>query len=199
MEPTARPREALLRPVESLPGVLVHPAADRRLAAEQWLLSTLGDDARARARREWTDHRVAVLPLGTLVSAVRLPARLVLAVAGGRTPSADVDQFLAEVLDDGPVICDPRGLRYYALVPASMPATWRAAAEEWSSAEIECLGRGCYLGVPRLDVVDQDPRVGSYWSVPMESAARLCGPMAVARLIAAGWHELSGRDADEEA
>lgn len=189
MEPTARRRSAALRPVETSAGTIVHPAADRRLASEHWLLSTLPDHARDRARQEWTDYRVAVLPLGTLVSAVRLPARLVLAVAGGRITSGETDRFLAEALGGGPVICDPQGNRYYALVPASTPTTW--------SAEVDCLGRGSYLGVPRLDVTEYDPRVGMYWSVPMESAATLCGPLAVARLIAAGWHKLTRGDVEE--
>lgn len=198
MKPTARPTGAALRPVETGPGALVHPAADRRMAAEHWLLSTLPDHDRVKARTEWTHHRMTLLPLGTLVSAVRLPARLVLAVAGGRVPSRDVDQLLAEVLEGGPVICDPRSRQFYALVPASMPATWSMAAAEWRPAEVECLGRGSYLGVPRLDVTAPDP-LGSYWSVPMESAATLCGPLSVARLIAAGWHEISGRSDDETA
>ncbi|MDT3724886.1 hypothetical protein ROS62_08280 [Streptomyces sp. DSM 41972] len=199
MEPTARPRSAALLPVEGGRDVRVHLGAHRRLASEHWLLSTLPEYDRARARQEWTDHRIALLPMGTLVSAVRLPARLVLAVAGCRGVCGEVDRFLAEALEGGPVICDPNGRRFYALVPASMPATWRAAAEEWQSAEVECLGRNSYLGVPRLDVTEPDVRVGSYWSVPMSSAASLCGPLAVARLIAAGWHEVRGRGDCEEA
>jgi hypothetical protein len=100
---------------------------------------------------------------------------------------ADVDAFLDEVLDAGPVICDPRGPRYYALVPGSMPTTWRDAAEEWRPLGVECLGRGTYLGVPRVDIVEFDPHTFvSYWAVPMPSAAVLCTPLKVARLIAAG-------------
>lgn len=192
MEPTARPREGARRPVEAAPGVLVHPGADRRLATEHWLLSTLTDHARARARDEWTDHRLALLPMGTLLSAVRLPARLVLAVAGGRFPSTEVDRFLGEAFEGGPIICDPKGQRYYALVPARVPRTWHAAFDEWRSQEVDCLGRGTYLGVPRLDVTRCDETRASYWSVPMSSAATLCPPLTVARLIAAGAHLLAG-------
>jgi hypothetical protein len=196
MEPTAGQRTGALRPVESEPGVLVHSRADRELAAEHWLLST--HPAPEQARKEWSEPgRVALLPLGTLFSAVRLPGRLVLAVAGTLVP-ADVDAFLHEVLEGGPVICDAHGPRYYALVPASMPEKWHLAAADWRALGVDCLGRGTYLGVPRVDAVEFAPQTSaSYWSVPMSSAAVLCAPLAVARLIAAGERRLS-TEADRE-
>jgi len=164
--------------------VLVHSCAERELAIADWLLST--HPAPAEARREWAENKVVLLPLGTLCSAVRLPARLVHAVADCGDP-VDVDAFLDEVLDGGPVVCDPRGPRYYALVPGSMPTTWRDAAEEWGRLGVDCLGPGAYLGVPKVDVVEFDPRTfASYWAVPMPSAGMLCAPLKVARLIAAG-------------
>ncbi|MEV8245050.1 hypothetical protein AB0R01_14910 [Streptomyces rochei] len=173
-----------LPPVEASPGVLVHPASDRALATEHWLLATHREPRRARL--EWQEHQLAVLPLGALFSACRLPARLVLALAGGTGPSREVDAVLAEVLEGGPVICDPHGHRYYALVPATMPTSWRAAFRDWEPAGVEALGRGAYLGVPRVDLTAYDPRIrASYWSVPMTSAATLCAPLAVARLITA--------------
>ncbi|MEU9654180.1 hypothetical protein AB0E00_35530 [Streptomyces sp. NPDC048110] len=189
-----------LRPVESGPGVLVHPTADRRLATEHWLLSTLADQGRARARMEWQEHGVAFLPLGTLFSAVRLPQRLVLAVAGERKPSADVDAFLGEVLDGGPVISDPPNRRYYALVPATMPTTWHEAVDDWRVMDVDCLGRDTYLGVPRIDLTESDRATyATYWSVPMPSMATLCAPISVARFIAAGKFQLDKQnDADEE-
>ncbi|MFD5238036.1 hypothetical protein [Streptomyces tendae] len=178
-----------LEPVESAPGVLVHPAGDRRLAAEHWLLSTVRDPS--GARREWRQHGIALLPLGTLFSAVRLPQRLVVAVTGGAGPSDEVDAFLDEALGGGPVICDPRGHRYYALVPASMPTTWHQAADDWRVMEVDCLGRDTFLGVPRVDLVTFDQHTfAPYWSVPMPSMATLCAPLAVARLIAAGRYQL---------
>ncbi|MEV6614278.1 hypothetical protein AB0N31_10720 [Streptomyces sp. NPDC051051] len=187
-----------LSPVQTDPGVLVHPGADRRLATEHWLLSTLPKDARERARKEWGEHRIAMLPLGTLFSAVRLPAHLVYAVAGGTRPSREVDAFLDEALDGGPVICDPHGRRYYLIVPASMPRTWNEAVDDWRRRdhEVDFLGRESYLGVPRLDVTDPDPAIASYWAVPMSSAATLCAPLTVARLISAAVHML-GKGADD--
>lgn len=186
--------ERALRPVETGSGVLVHSSADRRLAAEQWLLST--HPAPSQARMEWTKAGVALLPLGTLFSAVRLPGRLI-AAAVGSTEDDAIGGLLEEALDGGPVICDPHGHRYYALVPGSMPARWTVAAEEWRPLDIACLGRGTYLGVPRLDHIDHDPETyASYWSVPMHSAASLCEPLHVARLIAVGSSRLR-RDAAE--
>ena len=164
--------------------MLVHSSADRQLAVEQWLLSTL--PARDRARMEWQEGRETLLPLGTLFSAVRIPQTLAHAIVGSLSHEA-MDAVLADALEGGPVICDPKGHRYYALVPGRMPETWIAAAEEWRELGVECLGRGTYLGVPPVKAVTLDPsRWVSYWAVPMPSAGELCSPLAVARLLAAG-------------
>ena len=188
-----------LRPVEAGPGVLVHPTADRRLAIEQWLASA-HIESPAQARRDWRRTGVALLALGTLFSAVRIPLRLALAPIGGVRPSAEADDFLAQVLEDGPVICNPAGRRYYALVPASMPTTWHQAADEWRTDEVDCLGRDTYLGVPRLDrTCLETASLDSYWSVPMASMGSLCAPLAVARLIAAGKHALSDDEDGDQA
>jgi hypothetical protein len=175
-----------LRPVEPEPGVLVHPAADRRLAAEHWLLSTLADPR--KGREEWKEHGVAMLPLGGLFSAIRLPGALVLAVTGAHSlPSVEIDALLAEALGGAPVICDPRHHRYYVLVPATVPTSWRAAVDDWRTDDVDALGRGTMLGVPKLSRT-QPRTFDSYWSVPMESAAALCPPLTVARFIAVGRH-----------
>ncbi|SOR81184.1 MULTISPECIES: hypothetical protein [Streptomyces] len=178
------------RPVEAAPGLLVHPTTDRRLASEHWLLSTLPALLRHRARLEWKQHHVAMMPLGTLFSAVRIPSRLVVALAGSSEADC-LDAFLAEALGGGPVISDPRFSRLYALVPARMSATLHQVADTWRALEVECLGRGSYLGVPRLDAVPREHAFACYWSVPMDSAAMLCSPLTVARLIAAGKHCLA--------
>ena len=173
------------------PGMLVHPAADRRLAAEHWLLSTLPEARRARARREWRDQGVAMLPLGTLFSAIRIPAELAIAATGARRSHTHANRHLADTLD-GPVICDPRGHRYYALDPASTPRTWHKEADDWRVADVDVLGRGTLLGVPPLDRTEFDPvTAASYWAVPMESMAVLCRPLTVGRLIAAGRDQLT--------
>ncbi|TVZ94271.1 hypothetical protein [Streptomyces sp. BK340] len=188
MKPTVEPGAAALHPVEREPGMLVRPGADRRLAVEHWLLSA--HPAPEQARLEWQEQKVALLPLGTLFSAVRIPGRLVFAAAG-TAEFGEVDAFLDDALDGGPVICDPRGLRYYALVPVRVPITWRQAADEWrATAAVELLGCGTYLGVPRVTEVDFDPwACVSYWCVPMSTA--LCAPLRVARLITAGQHVMA--------
>ncbi|MEU3346435.1 hypothetical protein ABZ723_15895 [Streptomyces sp. NPDC006700] len=203
MEPHPTPDRAL-RPVETQPGVLVHPAADRRLATEHWLLATAPTpEARSEARLFWKAYGTAALRLGTLFSAVRIPGHLVHAVAGCEYAedkfhehAQHVDEFLDQALDGGPVICDPRYRRYYALVPASMPTTWRLANDDWRVMDVDCLGRGCALGVPKVDAVDFNPATwDSYWSVPMSSPGALCAGLDVARLIAAARHQVAEPDA----
>ncbi|MFF0226145.1 hypothetical protein [Streptomyces sp. NPDC004629] len=180
-----------LPPVDAGPGVLVPTSADRQLATEHWLLATLDGPYRNRARLEWQEHGVALLPLGTLFSAVRLPGRLVEAAAGHPLAPADVDTYFAESLDGGPVNHDPHGQRYYALVPATMPATWKKEVDDWRVVDVDCLGRGTYLGVPRVTATRGAQVRASYWSVPIGSAALLCAPLTVARLIAGGRHRMS--------
>lgn len=177
------PHTSALAPVEPEPGVLVHSTADRRLAVEQWLLSTT--QQRETARQEWTDTGVALLPLGGLMSAVRLPGRLVLPLTDAdAAPSRELDAFLAEVLGEGPVICDPRSLAYYCLVPASIPQAWQDATPAWKPLDVGVLGRDAHLGVPRTDRAGLDPDTyAPYWSVPMPSMGVLCEPTLVARLI----------------
>ncbi|XUL90983.1 hypothetical protein ACQ86D_33770 [Streptomyces galilaeus] len=171
----------------------MHTSFERRLAVEHWLLSTVPGMGRDRARMEWREHAVTMLPLGTLFSAVRLPGDLVLAAACSGWDPEQVDAFLDETLDGGPVICDPHQRRFYVLVPASMPDKWRKAAEEWRPLGVECLGHGTILGVPRVDATESSADVyASYWSVPMSSAGVLCAAVDAARLIAAGQRELRG-------
>lgn len=182
--------ETVLHLVEAGPGVAVHTSFERRMAVEHWLLSTVPGRS-DRARMEWQQHAVTMLPLGTLFSAVRLPGDLVFAAARSSWNPGVLDAFLDEALDGGPVICDLQQRRYYALVPAGMPATWQTAAEEWKPLGVECMGRGWAVGVPRVDITEPNADLyPSYWSVPMPSAAMLCSPLHVARLISAGCHAL---------
>lgn len=188
-------RQRALRPVEVGSGVLVHTSADRQLATEHWLLAA--HPSPSQVREEWSQPGgVALLPLGTLFSAIRIPRRLVLSAANveeSRDHVAEVmiDHFLFEALHGGPVICDLHQLRYYALVPAGMPTKWRQAAADWRPLGVDCLSRGTLLGVPNVKAETPDPkRWQSYWAVPMDSPGELCEPLAVARLIAAGQRRL---------
>lgn len=182
-----------LRPVESGPGVLVHTAADRRLAVEHWLLAASNDQRKTRF--EWGEQGIALLPMGTLLSAVRLPMSLVAALGGAGMTAEELDALLAEVLDGGPVIADPRNRHYYALVPASMAKSWQSAADDWRGLGVDLLGRNHHMGVPCVDLDHRDKlSTRSYWAVPMESAAELCVPLAVARLIAAASNRLHERE-----
>jgi hypothetical protein len=179
--------------VEPEPSVLVHAGAPQRLAVEQWLLSTLDShQASGWARVQWTEMGMAMLPMGGLISAVRMPAHLVHALAQS-DEHATVDAFLAAVLGGGPVICCLHGgHRYYALVPGDMPTTWRGTVEGWQDLGVDCLGRDAYLGVPPVTRLAYDPGTwASYWSVPAASAGALCSPAAVARLIADGRQTLT--------
>jgi hypothetical protein len=181
--------EHALRPVQPQPGVLVHPTADRRLAVQQWLLaSTPFTD---RARREWRDSGVAMLPLGGIMSAVRIPGKVLAPLTGVATPD-EVDEYLRAALD-GPVICDPRAPWYYALVPGRTPSTWSRAVDEWREVDVVCIGRDSYLAVPRVEAT-APTTWRPYWSVPMESPGVLCEPLVVARLIANARHAMTEPD-----
>ncbi|MFF6825066.1 hypothetical protein [Streptomyces longwoodensis] len=188
-------------PADNQPGVTVHPGAERRLAIEHWLLSTLPNhQARAKARCQWSEHGLAMLPLGGLVSAVRIPAALVQALARTTILPA-TDTFLAGALEGGPVICAVHGgRRYYVLVPGRVPHTRHDLVAQWEHQDIECLGRGAYLGVPPAG---QDHYASatqaSYWSVPMESAGALCPPSTVAHFISAGVHALGQAEVESGA
>ncbi|MEU6915334.1 hypothetical protein [Streptomyces olindensis] len=130
---------------------------------------------------------MALLPLGTLFSAVRIPGRLVAALTGS-AEFPELDEFMHEALDGGAVICDPQYFRYYVLVPAGMPRTWSQAVDDWRGADVDCLGLGSFLGVPKVDAQACIRTHTPYWSVPMDSPATLCRPLRVARLIAAARH-----------
>jgi hypothetical protein len=176
----------------------VHLDADRRLAVEQWLLSTLADAERGQARDEWRAGRATMLPMGTLLCAVRMPARLVCAAAGQpEGPSPEVDAILDEVLA-GPVICDTRSHHYYALIGASAGALpkWQQPVRAWRHLGVAFLGRGSYIGVPRADRV-QPAAYTSYWAVPSPGIGLLCALQDVARLIAAGERALEAGDATD--
>lgn len=167
----------------------VHLGSDRRLTVEHWLLAALGEHGRDRARMEWQEQQVTLLPLGARLCAVRIPEHVVHALARTDHPQMGAE-YLKAALEDGPVIHDPRHRRYYILVPPSMSQTWRGALPDWRSLGVDVLGRGALLGVPRVDVGAADGW-SSYWAVPMPSAGILCDPMVLARMMATAMRRLA--------
>ncbi|MFJ2514713.1 hypothetical protein ACIQJX_34915 [Streptomyces griseoviridis] len=163
-----------------------------RCRAEEWLLSSLPAEAHRAARLDWERTGVAILPLGVLFSAVRLPDAIVGAFTGDQWDPQGQAAWLAEALEGGPVIADPRYHRWYALVPASVPTTWRDAVTDWRDQDVEVLGRGFHLGVPPLTATAYVSAGRSFWASPMSSAGVLCAPLTVARVIAAGIHAMGG-------
>lgn len=148
-------------------------ALDRAIA--EWLARA--HPAPDRVRTEWATQGVALLPLGERFAAVRMPADVVHAAVG----TVDRDKVavgLGESLG-GSIIYDRRvsGGTYYALIQGHAGLVW--AYEEIAT----CLGRGTYLGVPRLD---QQQPPGAYWVVPPRFEGDLCAPRAIIALVRAG-------------
>nr|WP_240982764.1 hypothetical protein [Streptomyces sp. S3(2020)] len=126
-----------------------------------------------------------MIPLGRTFDAVRLPGAIVHAAAQSNEPCT-IDACLAKYVC-GPVIHDPGGRRYYALVP---PGT----ALEWTAQGTKCLSQGTYLGVPRADHTELNERTwASYWSVPMPRPGHLCNPLDVLSLVTVG-HGFADKD-----
>ncbi|MFK4104520.1 hypothetical protein ACI2L1_31480 [Streptomyces sp. NPDC019531] len=138
----------------------------------------------AQVLLEWSEHGVALLPLGRSFAAVRLTEAL---VNGALRPDAPdlVAKALAERLD-GPVIHDYRtaGPTYYALIQ------WHAGLVWDYSETAPCLQSDTYLGVPRIG--RREPP-GTYWVVPPRYEGDLCRPQAVRDLIDAG-HQRVGEN-----
>uniref|UniRef100_UPI002F91484D hypothetical protein n=1 Tax=Streptomyces melanogenes TaxID=67326 RepID=UPI002F91484D len=147
-------------------------------AITDWLAAS--HDTPAQARREF-DTGIALLRTGTRFEAIRLPAPIVHAAAGGEDPDA-VAAFLAKVLPGGAVIHDAYGVGvwYYALVPPGTHTHWRTPGAE-------CLRPGTWLGVPRLDLT---ARPGPHWALPPRAVGSLCTAQAVADLVALGQNRL---------
>lgn len=143
-----------------------------------WLASA--HSAPAVVHREWGgDAGLALIPLGRRFEAVRIPESVARhALDSGDQPG--VTSGLARHLQGGPVIHDPGGQRYYALVPTGTALWWRAPAAK-------CLGEGTYLGVPRADLIEGDERTRcSYWAVPMAQPGELCRADDVLSLVMVG-------------
>ncbi|MFF3749838.1 hypothetical protein ACFYYH_05150 [Streptomyces sp. NPDC002018] len=150
-------------------------------AVARWLASSI--QTPDFAFDDWANGQPAVLRMGRIMDAVRMPQELVYAAIGSNTPAA-VSRALAEILR-GPVICHP-GQWLYALVP---PRT----AETWRSPHAVVRGSGGWLGVPRPDLTEPSA-VSTYWAVPLARTGNLCNPEAVAKLLADGQSCLEGTD-----
>ncbi len=161
----------------------MHSSRSRAFAAGAWLLVAAQDSKQAKAAWE-KPNGIALLRCGGIFGAVRLSTALVHAAAGTENTRA-VDAFLAEALHGAPVFMDQYAQWYYVLVPAST-----GMRSEWRSPRLppgaEFLGRDCFLGAPRPDVVSPTEGVRSYWCVPMEGPGMLGVPDAVSQLVAVG-------------
>ncbi|WP_326813868.1 hypothetical protein [Streptomyces sp. NBC_01763] len=167
----------------ALQEVLVHTRHEQQLAVSHWLLAAAQD--MKEARKEWAVAGIALLRCGGIFSAIRIPAEVVHA-AVGTEELHQVNAYLSAALMGGPVFVDVASRRYYVLVPASA-----AHQDVWKSRlvpEAECLGPGCFLGVPSPSATaPSDAR--SYWCVPMDSPGELCVPQAVTQLVMTGRYQ----------
>lgn len=147
-------------------------------AVEAWLASA--HPSPAAVCREWdSEAGLALVPLGRLFDAVRIPAAVVQR-AFRSCHGAVMHVRLADHLRGGPVILDAERRRYYALVAPGTAAWWRAPAAA-------CLGEGTYLGVPHPALTESDnPVLASYWAVPMTRPGQLCDAADVLALVMVG-------------
>ncbi|GAB2845959.1 hypothetical protein GCM10027074_11030 [Streptomyces deserti] len=148
-------------------------ALERAIA--EWLARS--HPAPEQVRREWAAQGVALLPLGGRFATVRMPSEVVHAAVRSKDRD-EVAVALGELLG-GSVIHDRRvaGGTYYALIEAH-------AGLVWAYGDIAtCLGRGTYLGVPRID--RQQPP-GTYWVVPPRYEGDLCAPRSIVALVEGG-------------
>ncbi|MGW2865263.1 hypothetical protein [Streptomyces sp. NPDC001205] len=149
--------------------------AARQAAVSAWLAGSLNRPH--NACQEWQESHVAVLALGRRFSAVRLTEKLVYAVAAAEGTTAATATTVLRTLN-GPVIHDPYGHRYYALVPSSPGSDLGPYAKH--------LGLGHYVGVPRVGDCEPGGSHASYWAVPMRAPGDLCDPARLVRLIETG-------------
>lgn len=128
---------------------------------------------------DWRNRRHTMLPTGIRFDAVRITPELVHAAVDS-VDQEPIAKALTNALQ-GAVIRDP--CWYYALVPPQTSETWRCPLAQ-------CRGRGTWLGVPRLELVEP---LGLHWCVPMAYAGQLCEPADVAGLIELGHERLTAR------
>lgn len=143
-----------------------------------WLADSYGQPEQVRA--EWRDRGVALIPIGRIFDAIRLPEPVVFAATDTEEQDYEhADAALAECLG-GPVIHDGHGRNYYAIVPAGTVAEWR-----YSGLGVECLGPETHFGVPAVDIQGYDPTHPNYWAT-LGGPSRYCAPESVALLVCLG-------------
>lgn len=158
---------------------LAHSLTEAERAISGWLAGSLNRPQ--EAWNQWEDGPIAMLALGRLFSAVRLADELVYAVAVGEGATVVLRACLR-----GPVIHDPRGRRFYALVPPSPPPP---SLGPYATH----LGLGHYRGVPRIGDNEPDGTHASYWAIPMSAPGALCDPVRLNEMIEAGTATLDGQ------
>ncbi|WP_431993379.1 hypothetical protein [Streptomyces albogriseolus] len=177
----AAPDPADGEPGEEAGGVLeasgLTTVPERQFAAMSWLLGAAVD--RDLARVQWDEQGIALLCCGGILSAVRIPARLVWAAV--KTDQLEkVDAFLGEWFDGGAVFMDLRSQQYYALVPGT--ADWPLNDRDFPG--VQCLGRDNFLGVTASRLTTPEGR--AYWCLPMQSPGDLCYLDEVEALVRTG-------------
>lgn len=149
----------------------------------EWLASSHAQPEQVRTA--WREHGIAVLPIGSLFDAIRLPEELVHAAVGDRALGQAHTDFALGVHLEGPAIHDGHGKNYYAIVPAGTVHEWRSTA-----LGVECLGRGTHLGVPALNIIEYQPTHPVYWAA-VDPRPGHCDPASVALLVRIGAARLS--------
>ncbi|MFE9662976.1 hypothetical protein [Streptomyces sp. NPDC005955] len=134
-------------------------------ALARWLL--LAAEDRSTALTEWASRGVALLACGRTFDAVRVPCDLV-RVATGAADDARAAAVLRTALNGGPVFLDRTTRQTYVLTACGTWATDRMP-------QVEHLGAGYYLGVPRLDLAAGRRR--SHWAGPVDRYACPTAPL----------------------
>jgi hypothetical protein len=139
-----------------------------------WLAGS--HDHPEQVRAQWRERGIALVPLGGVFDAVRLPEPVVLAaLLTDGDGCAHLDDALEETLR-GPVVHDGHGRNYYAIVPPGV-REWRHSAHG-----VECLGSGTHFGVPAVGVRDYDATHPVHWAT-LGTSSRYCDPASVALLV----------------
>ncbi|WP_445402535.1 hypothetical protein ACSMX9_13305 [Streptomyces sp. LE64] len=154
-------------------------------ALTRWLLLAAGNPSTALT--EWGTRGVALLTCGRTFDGVRIPCDLV-RVATAATDDARAAALLRSALGGGPVFTDRITRQTYVLtacgawLPHRMP-------------QVEHLGAGYYLGVPRPGL---PLRLGrAHWAGPVDRYA--CPSAPLHTLLARGGERLHRVEADAEA